>query len=191
MGQMDYSVSNFNVLYLGQLSSKVHNFCMHLSCPLYQNTRLQLNDTIKSAIVSWDTELLKEIFNSGNVVTLSKYVLQLLDTRFPKDKDLANTKASKKKRKQKTRRDSAENIHHPLATQPAMPIRVQHRGGGGGGIIPHFYRYFWILKFWGGYSGFADFSSFNDFENLGVYSGFNENVLKQLKTRIRIHKINK
>ena len=36
-----------------------------------------------------------------------------------------------------------------------------------GGIIPHFYRFFGILKFWGGYSGFADFSSFNDFENLG------------------------
>ena len=60
-----------------------------------------------------------------------------------------------------------------------------------GGIIAHFYRFFGILKFWGGYSGFADFSSFNDFENLGVYSGFNENVLKQLKTRIRMHKINK
>ena len=60
-----------------------------------------------------------------------------------------------------------------------------------GGIIPHFYRFFGILKFWGGYLGFADFSSFNDFENLGVYSGFNENVLKQLKTRIRMHKINK
>ena len=60
-----------------------------------------------------------------------------------------------------------------------------------GGIIPHFYRFFGFLKFWGGYSGFADFSSFNDFENLGVYSGFNENVLKQLKTRIRMHKINK
>ena len=72
-----------------------------------------------------------------------------------------------------------------------MPIRVQHGGGGGGGIIPHFYRFFGILKFWGEYSGFADFSSFNDFENLGVYSGFNENVLKQLKTRIRMHKINK
>ena len=25
----------------------------------------------------------------------------------------------------------------------------------------------------------------------GVYSGFNENILKQLKTRIRKHKINK
>ena len=73
------------------------------------------------------------------------------------------------------------NIH------PAVPIRVQHWGG----IIPYFYRFFGILKFWGGYSGFADFSSFNDFENLGVYSGFNENVLKQLKTRIRMHKINK
>ena len=53
-----------------------------------------------------------------NVVTLSKYVLMLLDTRFPKDKDVANTKASKKTRNQKTRRDRAENIHQPLATQP-------------------------------------------------------------------------
>ena len=74
--------------------------------------------TIKSVIVSWDTELLKEIFNNENVVSLSKYVLQLLDTRFPKDTDVANTKASKKTRKQKTRRDRAENINQPLATQP-------------------------------------------------------------------------
>ena len=74
-----------------------------------------------------------------------------------------------------------------LYAYSAVPIRVQHWGG----IIPHFYRFFGILKFWGGYSGFVDFSSFNDFENLGVYSGFNENVLKQLKIRIRMHKINK
>ena len=51
---------------------------------------------------SWDTELLKEFFNNENVVPLSKYVRQLLDTRFPKDKDVANTKASTKTRKQKT-----------------------------------------------------------------------------------------
>ena len=72
-----------------------------------------------------------------------------------------------------------------LATSGADPCSTL------GGIIPHFYRFFGILKFWGGYSGFVDFSSFNDFENLGVYSGFNENVLKQLKIRIRMHKINK
>ena len=71
---------------------------------LYQNTRLQLNDTIKSAIVSWDIELLKEIFSNKNVVSLSKYVLQLLDTRFPKDKEVANTKASKKTKKQRLER---------------------------------------------------------------------------------------
>ena len=70
------------------------------------------------ALSNIDTELMEEIFNNENVVTLSKYVLQLLDTRFPKDKDVANTKASKNKRKQKTRRDIAENIHQPLATQP-------------------------------------------------------------------------
>ena len=76
-------------------------------------------------------------------------------------------------------------------------IQVQAHASGAdpcstlGGIIPHFYRFFGILKFWGGYSGFADFSSFNDFENLGVYSGFNENELKQFKTRNRMHKINK
>ena len=72
--------------------------------PLYQNMRLQLNDTIKSAIVSWDTELLKEIISNEKVVSLSKYVIQLLDTRFPKDKDVVNTKASKKTRKHNTRR---------------------------------------------------------------------------------------
>ena len=73
------------------------------TCPLYQNMRLQLNDTIKSAIVSWDTELLKEIF-SNKKISLSKYVIQLLDTRFPNDKDVVNTKASKKTRKHNTRR---------------------------------------------------------------------------------------
>ena len=62
-----------------------------------------------------------------------------------------------------------------------------------GGIIPHFYRFFGILKLGGGggYSGCADFSTFKDFENMGVYLGFNENLLKQLKTRFRKHKINK
>ena len=60
-----------------------------------------------------------------------------------------------------------------------------------GGYNSAFLPFFGILKFWGGYSGFVDFSSFNDFENLGVYSGFNENVLKQLKIRIRMHEINK
>ena len=37
---------------------------------------------------------------------------------------------------------------------------------------------------------FCRYSIFNDFENLGVLSGFNENLLKQLKTRIRKHKLN-
>ena len=61
-----------------------------------------------------------------------------------------------------------------------------------GGIIPHFYRFFGIMKFRGGYlSFFAVFSSLNDFENLWVYSDFNENLHKQLKTRIKKHKINK
>ena len=61
-------------------------------------------------------------------------------------------------------------------------------GGYNSAFLP-FFRDFEILG--GGYSGFVGFSSFNDFENLGVYSGFNENVLKQLKIRIRMHKINK
>ena len=60
-----------------------------------------------------------------------------------------------------------------------------------GGYNSAFLPFFRDLEILGGYSGFADFSSFNDFENLGVYSGSNENVLKQLKTRIRMHKINK
>ena len=63
-----------------------------------------------------------------------------------------------------------------------MPIRVQHWGynsaflpflgigGGGGGIIR-----------------FGRFISLNDLKNLGVYSGFNENILKKFKTRIKKH----
>ena len=73
----------------------------------------------------------------------------------------------------------------PLAT--ALPLRgsgqrcrsVFNIGGYNSAFLP-FFRDFEILG-GGGYSGFADFSSFNDFENL----------LKQLKTRIRMHKINK
>ena len=53
---------------------------------------------------------------------------------------------------------------HP---QSAVPIRVLH---------------------WGYNSAFLPF--FRDFEILGGYSGFNEILLKQLKTRIRKHKIN-
>ena len=41
------------------------------------------------------TEVLKEIFNNKTMVSLSKYVLQFLDTRFPKDKEVDN--ASKKR----------------------------------------------------------------------------------------------
>ena len=47
----------------------------------------------------------------------------------------------------------------------------------GGGIIPHFYRFFVIFKFWGYVQVLTIFSNFNDFSNLGVYSGFNENIL--------------
>ena len=64
-------------------------------------------------------------------------------------------------------------------------------GGGGGGYNLAFLPFFRILKFWGEYSGFFDFSSYKDFENLGLYPDFNENILKQLKTRIRRHKIDK
>ena len=83
------------------------------TCPLYQNTRLQLNVTIKSAIVSWDTELLKEIFNSENVVTYYSSWIQ----DFRKIKILPIPRPQRRKGN-KTRRDSAENIHQPLAKQP-------------------------------------------------------------------------
>ena len=43
----------------------------------------------------------------------------------------------------------------------------------------------------GGIFRFADFLNFDDFGNLGVYSSFNKNLLKQLKTRIRKDKIKK
>ena len=56
-----------------------------------------------------------------------------------------------------------------------MQIRVQHWG-----YNYAFLPFFWDFEIWGGgggYSSFADFSSFNDFENLRVYSGFNEKLL--------------
>ena len=62
-----------------------------------------------------------------------------------------------------------------------------------GGIIPHFYRFFGILKFWGVYSDFNDFSDFDDYlglRNFGVISGFNENRLEQMKKCIKKHNIN-
>ena len=62
-----------------------------------------------------------------------------------------------------------------------------------GGYNSAFLPFFSILKFWGDIQVFADFSNLNDFENLWVYSlfRFNKNLLKQLKTRIKKHKINK
>ena len=64
-----------------------------------------------------------------------------------------------------------ETVPKRINTTVPMPAVVIASGADPcstlGGIIPHFYRFFGILKFWGGYSGFADFSSFNDFENLG------------------------
>ena len=61
-------------------------------------------------------------------------------------------------------------------------------GGYNSTFLP-FFRDFEIL---GGIFRFCRlFKFYNDFGNFGVYSGFNENVLKQLKTRIRMHKINK
>ena len=68
-----------------------------------------------------------------------------------------------------------------------MPIHVQHRGYNST-FLPFFLC---ILEFWGDIQVFADFSSLNDFEKFWVYSGFNENMLKQLNTRIKNHKINK
>ena len=65
-----------------------------------------------------------------------------------------------------------------------------------GGYNSAFLLFFRYFEIWGGggvgdIQVFANFSSLNDFENLWVYSGFNENLLKQLKTRIKKHKINK
>ena len=60
-----------------------------------------------------------------------------------------------------------------------------------GGYNSAFLLFFRDFEILGGIFRFCRFSSFNDFENLGVYSGFNKNVLKQLKIRIRMHKINK
>ena len=56
-----------------------------------------------------------------------------------------------------------------MAASGAYPCSTLGGGGGGvGGIIPHFYRLFGILKFGGGgYSGFAHFLSLNYFENMG------------------------
>ena len=61
-------------------------------------------------------------------------------------------------------------------------------GGYNSAFLPFF---FGILKFWGDIQVLPIFQVLTIFENLGVYSGFNENVLKQLKTRIKMHKINK
>ena len=44
-----------------------------------------------------------------------------------------------------------------------------------------------FLPFFRDIQVFANFSSLNDFENLWVYSGFNENLLKQLKSRNKKH----
>ena len=63
--------------------------------------------------------------------------------------------------------------------------RDLHKGGYNSAFLP----FFGMSNGRGGIFRFAGFSNFNDFGNLGVYSSFNENLHKQLKTRIRKDKI--
>ena len=74
-----------------------------VSCPRYHHIRLGLSDCLKSAIVSWDYERIKELFRKENVVALANYIQQLLKIRFPKPPD-----ATKKDESEQDEKDDHE-----------------------------------------------------------------------------------
>ena len=58
------------------------------TCPSYHHIRLQLNNKLKEAVVSWDKQKLKELFNEENVDNFSKYIQKIFSIRFPKTQEL-------------------------------------------------------------------------------------------------------
>ena len=58
------------------------------TCPCYHHIRLQLNNKLKEAVVSWDKQKLKELFNEENVDNFSKYIQKIFSIRFPKTQEL-------------------------------------------------------------------------------------------------------
>ena len=55
------------------------------TCPMYHHLRLDLNDEIKSWIVTWDACQLKHLFDAGYIRPFAKYIKKIFAIRFPKD----------------------------------------------------------------------------------------------------------
>ena len=73
-----------------------------VSCPQYHSQRLALEDNVKSALLSWESNRLMELFQKESVTVLAKYVLRLMNVRFPKqDHGIAETPLSDRKKKRK------------------------------------------------------------------------------------------
>ena len=53
-----------------------------VTCPDYHHLRYQLNDDIKSALMTWESVRLKELFNSKNIGAFSTYIMVILEKRF-------------------------------------------------------------------------------------------------------------
>ena len=57
-----------------------------VACPLYYYERFGLNDTIKSALVSWEPEMLTTLFNESNIESVAWFIYRIFKIRFPDKK---------------------------------------------------------------------------------------------------------
>ena len=55
-----------------------------VSCPRYHHFRLNLSDGIKSALMTWETTRIVEIFDEKHIKEFATYVLNIFNTRFQK-----------------------------------------------------------------------------------------------------------
>ena len=52
-----------------------------VACPRYHHIRHSLSDNLKSALLSWDPERLRELFNTANIQSFASYVQKILQTQ--------------------------------------------------------------------------------------------------------------
>ena len=64
------------------------------TCPKYHHLRMQLEDDIKSLIISWDTKELPKLFNETNVLKFSRFVRKIFKIRFPNEDTEGKEKAA-------------------------------------------------------------------------------------------------
>ena len=81
-----------------------------VACPKYHHIRMGLDENIKSSLVSWETERVKELFSSDRVFETARFISKLLKIRFPhKEEDAGSTKKCKKKKDTGKKKSSKKN----------------------------------------------------------------------------------